>query len=204
MSTLFTISAPSGAGKTSLVKKLLECTNNIKVSVSHTTRKPRLGEIDGVNYNFVTKEKFVQMLKNNIFLEHAQVFDNYYGTSQEWLTKQLGLGNDIILEIDWQGAKQVKHLNPATVGIFILPPSRTILEERLRGRGTDNDKIISQRLQGAIEEISHYTDSDYLIVNDDFEQALQDLQTIVNSQRLCQTEQVSKLNDILTELLGNN
>ncbi|MDM8566221.1 guanylate kinase [Candidatus Halobeggiatoa sp. HSG11] len=204
MSTLFTISAPSGAGKTSLVKKLLECTNNIKVSVSHTTRKPRPGEIDGVNYNFVTEEKFVQMLKNNVFLEHAQVFDNYYGTSQEWLTEQLENGIDIILEIDWQGAKQVKHLNPATVGIFILPPSRAILEERLRGRGTDNEEIINQRLQGAIKEISHYTDSDYLVVNDDFEQALQDLQIIVYSQRLRQVEQANKLDGMLTKLLESS
>ncbi|MCK5877036.1 MAG: guanylate kinase [Candidatus Marithrix sp.] len=202
MSTLFTISAPSGAGKTSLVKNLLENTDNIKVSVSHTTRKPRSGEIDGINYNFITEEIFVQMLENNLFLEHAQVFGNYYGTSQQWLTKQLEMGNDIILEIDWQGAKQVKSLNPATVGIFILPPSRAILENRLRGRGTDSEDIIAQRLQGSIEEISHYADSDYLVVNNDFEQAVQDLQIIINSQHLCQVEQANKLDNMLMELLS--
>jgi guanylate kinase len=201
MGTLFTISAPSGAGKTSLVKKLLECTDNLKVSVSHTTRKPRAGEIDGINYNFVTEIEFSQMLENNLFLEHAKVFNNYYGTSQKWLTKQLDIGIDIVLEIDWQGAEQVKRLNPATVGIFILPPSRSVLEERLRGRGTDNDEIIEQRLCGAIEEISHYINSDYLIVNDDFDMALQDLQTIIHSQRLRQTMQIPKLNKMLAELL---
>ncbi len=202
MSTLFTISAPSGAGKTSLVKQLLKYIDNIKVSVSHTTRKPRSGEIDGINYNFITKANFSQMLENNLFLEHAKVFDNYYGTSQEWLTEQLNLGIDIILEIDWQGAQQVKRLNPATVSIFILPPSLIILEERLRGRGTDSDDIIEKRLQGAIEELSHYTEGDYLVVNDNFETAMQDLQTIVKNQRLRQSVQAVKFNGILTELLG--
>ncbi len=202
MSTLFTISAPSGAGKTSLVKNLLEQIDNIKVSVSHTTRKPRSGEVDGINYNFVTKDKFIQMLDKGIFLEHAEVFGNYYGTSQEWLTEQLDIGIDIILEIDWQGAEQVKQLNPATVGIFILPPSRAILEERLRGRGTDSDEIITQRLQGAITEINHYDESDYLIINDDFDRALIDLQIVINSQRLCQTQQTVKLDRMLAELLG--
>jgi len=201
MSTLFTISAPSGAGKTSLVKRLLECTDNLKVSVSHTTRKPRSGEIAGVNYNFITVADFSQMLENNLFLEHAKVFDNYYGTSQEWLTEQLNLGIDIILEIDWQGAQQVKRLNPATVSIFILPPSRVILEERLRGRDTDSDAVIEQRLQGAIEELSHYTEGDYLVVNDNFETAMRDLTAIINSQRLRQAEQSVKLHGMLTELL---
>ena len=202
MSTLFTISAPSGAGKTSLVKKLVEQADNIKVSVSHTTRKPRPGEVDGVNYNFVTKDQFIQMLEKGVFLEHAEVFGNYYGTSQQWLTGQLDMGTDIILEIDWQGAKQVKQLNPATVGIFILPPSRMVLEERLRGRGTDSNEVIAQRLQGAIEEISHYNESDYLIVNNHFDKALKDLQIVIDSQHLCQTQQTVKLDTMLVELLG--
>ncbi len=202
MSTLFTISAPSGAGKTSLVKKLVEQADNIKVSVSHTTRKPRPGEVDGVNYNFVTKDQFSQMLEKGVFLEHAEVFGNYYGTSQQWLTEQLDMGTDIILEIDWQGAKQVKQLNPTTVGIFILPPSKMVLEERLRGRGTDSNEVIAQRLQGAIEEISHYNESDYLIVNNHFDKALKDLQIVIDSQRLCQTQQTIKLDKMLVELLG--
>ncbi len=201
MSTLFTISAPSGAGKTSLVKKLIEQIDNTKVSISHTTREPRPGEVDGVNYNFVTKDKFIQMLEKGVFLEHAEVFGNYYGTSQEWLTEQLNNGIDIILEIDWQGAKQVKQLNPATVGIFILPPSRVILEERLRSRDTDSDEVIMQRLQGAVQEISHYDENDYLIVNDNFDKAIADLQIVIKSQRLCKTQQEIKLNEMLTELV---
>ncbi|HHB91695.1 MAG TPA: guanylate kinase [Thioploca sp.] len=202
MSTLFTVSAPSGAGKTSLLKKLIEQIDNTKVSVSHTTRKPRPGEVDGVNYNFVTKDQFIQMLEKGMFLEHAEVFGNYYGTSQKWLTEQLDNGIDIILEIDWQGARQVKQANPATIGIFILPPSRVVLEERLRNRDTDSDEVIAQRLQAAVQEISHYDEYDYLIVNDDFDKAVADLQTVIKSQRLCKTQQAIKLNEMLTELVS--
>jgi guanylate kinase len=200
--TLFIISAPSGAGKTSLVKALLECTDNIQVSVSHTTRQSRPGEVDGVHYHFVTENDFLDILKQNLFLEHAQIYDHYYGTSQQWLMKQLNIGIDIILEIDWQGAQQVRRLMPDAVGIFILPPSRQALEERLRERGKDSEEVITKRLRGAIDEISHYVEFDYLVVNDDFDTALSDLQTIVYSQRLAQLVQTSKLEKWLTELLN--
>jgi len=200
--TLFIISAPSGAGKTSLVKALLENTDNIKVSISHTTRQPRPGEVDGVHYHFVMENDFLDMLTQNLFLEHAQIYDHYYGTSQQWLREQLNAGTDIILEIDWQGAEQVRRLMPDAMGIFILPPSRLALEERLRERGKDSEEVIAKRLQGAIDEISHYVEFDYLVVNDDFEQARSDLQTIVYSQRLAQLVQSSKLERLLIELLN--
>jgi guanylate kinase len=200
--TLFTISAPSGAGKTSLVKALLENVDNITVSVSHTTRQPRPGETNGIHYHFVPKDEFMEMLRANLFLEHAQIYDHYYGTSQTWLMEQLNAGIDVILEIDWQGAQQVRRLKPDMVGIFILPPSREALEQRLRERGKDSEAVIAKRLQGAIDEISHYVEFDYLVVNDDFEIARQDLQTIVYSQRLSQLIQAAKLKDLLTDLLS--
>ena len=165
---LYTFSAPSGAGKTSLVKALIENTDNIQVSVSHTTRQARQGEQDGIHYHFVTKAEFMEMLGNNLFLEHAQVFDNYYGTSKKELVKQLNSGIDVILEIDWQGAQQIRHLHPEVVSIFILPPSRSVLEQRLRGRDTDSEAVIAKRLRGAVEEMRHAVEFDYLVVNDDF------------------------------------
>jgi len=195
--TLYTISAPSGAGKTSLVKALVENTENIQVSVSHTTRLPRSGEKDGVNYHFVTEAEFMQNLANNLFLEHAKVFNHYYGTSQSWLMEQLNAGIDVVLEIDWQGAQKVRQLKQDTIGIFILPPSRAILEKRLRERDTDNDQVIAQRLHGAAVEMSHYTEFDYLVINDDFSQALRDLQHIVYSQRLRQPVQALRFKNLL-------
>lgn len=200
--TLYTISAPSGAGKTTLVKALLESSDNIRVSVSHTTRQPRSGEINGVNYHFVSKDEFSRMLENNLFLEYARVFDNYYGTSQGWLEVQLNAGIDVILEIDWQGAQQVRGLMPDTVSIFILPPSRQALEQRLHYRGKDSDEVIAKRLRGAVEEMSHCGEFDYLVVNDDLNQALRDLQYIVHSQRLRQVAQAVKLDGLLTDLLS--
>lgn len=200
--TLYLIAAPSGAGKTSLVKALLEKTPNLKVSVSHTTRPPRVGEKDGVNYHFVSKTEFLQMLSDKVFLEHAQVFDNYYGTSLKWLTEQLNTGTDVILEIDWQGAQQVRRLKPDTVSIFILPPSRAALEQRLRYRGKDSEAVIAKRLRGAVEEMSHYIEFDYLVVNDDFDQALKDLQAIIQSQGLKQAAQAIKLEGLLNDLLN--
>ncbi len=200
--TLFTISAPSGAGKTTLVKALVESTDKIKVSVSHTTRKPRPGEKNNVNYHFVTEEEFMHKLTCNLFLEHAQIYDHYYGTSQKLLIEQLNAGIDVILEIDWQGAQQVHRLKPDTVGIFILPPSRAALEKRLRKRGKDSEEVIAKRLRGAVDEISHYVEFDYLVVNDDFSKALKDLQVIVHSQRLRQLAQAPKLEGLLTELLN--
>jgi guanylate kinase len=200
--TLFTITAPSGAGKTTLVKALVENTDNIQVSVSHTTRQPRLGEINGVNYHFVTEAEFLHMLECNLFLEQAKIYENYYGTSQKWLTEQLEAGIDVILEIDWQGAQQVRRLMPDTVGIFILPPSTQTLEKRLRHRGKDSDEVIAKRLRCAVDEISHYVEFDYLVVNDDFSTALTNLQTIVRSQRLRQVVQAAKLTTLLTGLLN--
>lgn len=200
--TLYTICAPSGAGKTTLVKALVESIDNIKVSVSHTTRKSRTGEKNGVNYNFVTKTEFMEMLNSNCFFEHAQVFGHYYGTSQQWVLEQLNTGVDVILEIDWQGAQQVRRLKPDTVGIFILPPTRAALEERLRNRGKDSDSVIALRLRGATLEMSHYVEFDYLVVNDIFSNALKDLQTIIFSQRLRQVRNAPKIAGLLTELLA--
>ena len=199
---LFAIAAPSGAGKTSLVNALVASMDGLTVSVSHTTRKPRPGEKNGVNYHFITEEDFIHMLTCNLFLEHAQVYDHYYGTSQKWLLERLHTGTDVILEIDWQGAQQVRRLKPDAVTIFILPPSREILEQRLRNRGQDSETIIAQRLQGAFDEISHYVEFDYLVVNDDFSQALKDLQAIVHSRRLTQLAQAPKLEKLLTDLLS--
>ncbi|MDH5370972.1 MAG: guanylate kinase, partial [Gammaproteobacteria bacterium] len=177
LGTLFVISAPSGAGKTSLVKALLEQTNDIGVSVSHTTRLKREGEQDGVDYHFVDKESFISMVEQGAFLEHAQVFDNYYGTAVTNIETKLNQGEDVILEIDWQGAAQVRKQLPYAVNIFILPPSQAALEERLRGRGQDSDEIIARRMRDAKSETSHYSEYDYLVVNDDFESALTELKS---------------------------
>jgi len=200
--TLFIISAPSGAGKTTLVKALVDNTDDIKVSVSHTTRQPRLGEQNGVNYHFVSEDEFMLMLEHNVFLEHAQVYEHYYGTSQKWLQEQLDAGIDVILEIDWQGAQQIVRLKPDSVSLFILPPSRAVLEQRLRQRGKDSDEVIAKRLRGAVDEMSHYAEFDYLVINDDFDKALSDLQTIVYSQRLTQVIQAQKIEQMLSDLLN--
>jgi len=200
--TLFIISAPSGAGKTSLVKALLDSTPEIKVSVSYTTRAMRPGEVNGVNYHFVTRDAFIERMEQGDFLESAEVFGNFYGTSQDWVKKQLASGGDIILEIDWQGAQQVRKLMPAAVSIFILPPSRKTLLERLRGRGQDNEEVIAKRYAEAVNEMSHYAESDYLVINDDFQKALQDLKAIVHSQRLRQDRQDQVHQKLITELLS--
>jgi len=200
--TLYVIAAPSGAGKTSLVKALIESLEHIRVSVSYTTRAPRPGEQDGVNYHFISHEQFEKMLDASEFLEHAQVFDNYYGTGQAWVDSQLKKGVDVILEIDWQGAQQIRRLHPDCASIFILPPSRETLEQRLRQRNQDSDAIIARRMQGAVEEMSHYVEFDYLVINDDFQTALADLQAIVKSHRLQQRLQNEKLKHLLVDLLA--
>lgn len=182
---LFVISAPSGAGKTSLVKALVEGLGGIQVSVSHTTRPQRPGEVDGINYHFINKEAFLGMLEETRFLEHAQVFDNYYGTSQDWVEETLAKGIDVILEIDWQGAEQIRKIMDCRF-IYILPPSLAALEQRLQGRGQDSADVIAKRMAKAQAEISHYPESDYLVVNDDFQQALNELKAIVLSER-CRT-----------------
>jgi guanylate kinase len=200
--TLFTVSAPSGAGKTSLVNALLERCKNLLVSVSHTTRPMRPGETDGVNYHFVPEKDFLAMLERAEFLEHARVFGNLYGTSGVWVEQQLKRGQDIILEIDWQGAQQVKRLLPQTRAIFILPPSREALQQRLNRRGQDDPGIIETRMNVAVEEMSHYVESDYLVVNNDFDRALDELQSIVASHRLLTSRQQDVLCDMLQELLN--
>lgn len=199
---LFVIAAPSGAGKTSLVKALVENTENICVSISHTTRPMRPGEMDGINYHFVSRAQFLQMVAHNQFLEHAQVFDNYYGTSQQWVVQQLKTGIDVVLEIDWQGALQVRKLKPDCIGIFILPPSQTELEQRLRQRGQDSEIVIARRMEQAIDELTHYIEFDYLVVNQDFNTALSDLQSIVRSQRLTHRIQAAKQEYLLKSLLA--
>lgn len=200
--TLFIIAAPSGAGKTSLVKELVEQVDDLIVSVSHTTRSPRPGEQDGVNYHFVTQDAFLGMMERGDFLEHAKVFDNYYGTSQGWVEEQLNVGKDVILEIDWQGARQVRCIMPDCIGIFILPPSRQTLEDRLRSRGQDSEEIIARRMQDARNEISHYGEFDYLVVNDDFETALVDLAAIIRDRRNTIAVQSAKLESLLADLLA--
>lgn len=199
--TLFTISAPSGAGKTTLVNALVADTEALSVSVSHTTRPIRPGEQDGVNYHFVGEQAFIEMLESNEFLEHARVFGNLYGTSQAGIEEQLASGLDVILEIDWQGAQQVKRLQPDSCAIFILPPSRATLRERLTGRGQDDASVIAARTAEAIAEMSHYVESDYLLVNEDFETALSQLRAIIASQRLRTERQQRSLQELLTDLL---
>ena len=199
---LYIISAPSGAGKTSLVKQLRAETNDLAVSVSHTTRAMRLGETDAVDYFFVAVEQFKTMIAEQAFLEHAQVFDNFYGTAQQTVENNLAQGLDVILEIDWQGAAQVKRMLPDCVSIFILPPSIEILRQRLQNRGQDNDDIIARRMRDAVTEMSHYSEFDYLIVNDDFNLALNQLKSIIIANRLQQKRQQSLLAPLLNDLLN--
>ena len=199
--TLYTVSAPSGAGKTSLVHALVEHTDGVQVSVSHTTRAKRPGEVDGVNYHFVSQERFAEMLGAGDFLEHAQVFTNYYGTSARWVEATLASGSDVILEIDWQGAAQVRRLVPDAVSVFILPPSRQSLRARLTGRGQDAEAVIDARMAEARNEISHYVESHYLIVNDVFDVALAEFQALVRAQRLALAKQADTHRELLTDLL---
>ncbi|MDR9437943.1 MAG: guanylate kinase [Halomonas sp.] len=189
--TLFIVSAPSGAGKTSLVRELIESLDGIQVSVSHTTRERREGEVDGVNYHFVDVPAFEAMIEHGDFFEYARVFDNYYGTSRRTVESMLAAGQDVILEIDWQGARQVRQQLPEAVSVFILPPSREELERRLASRGTDEHAVIARRMRDAVEEMSHHDEYDYLVVNDDFTTALRELQSLVIARRLTR-ERVSE------------
>ena len=183
LGTLFIISAPSGAGKTSLVAELLQRLENIQVSVSHTTRPSRPKETDGIDYHFITQQQFETMIEQQQFVEHAEVHSNYYGTSKEWVQNKLSKGVDVILEIDWQGAEQVRKKIPSAKSIFILPPSKQALFERLKKRGQDSGQVIEQRIAAAKEEMSHYNEADYLIINDQFELACKQLQNIVEATR---------------------
>ena len=199
--TLYIVSAPSGAGKTSLVKALIDELSFIRVSVSHTTRPMRPGEVDGINYHFTERTEFQAMIERGDFLEHAEVFGNFYGTSHPWVKQTLAQGYDLILEIDWQGAQQVRRLAPDARSIFIVPPSREALRQRLNNRGQDNGDIIDSRMQEAAAEMSHYVEYDYLIINDDFDIALSELKSIFISGRLTQTAQQQRHSQLLARLL---
>ncbi len=199
---LYTVSAPSGAGKTSLVNALVQSNPEVCVSVSHTTRPQRPGEKDGVNYHFVDHDQFEAMLAQDAFLEHARVFNNLYGTSRHWVLETLEQGLDVILEIDWQGAKQVREQLPETVSLFILPPSLASLRQRLTGRGQDNPEVIEARMNEAISEMSHFQDADYLIINDDFTTALAQFQALITSQHLRLGRQAQIHATLLRELLS--
>lgn len=198
---IFVVAAPSGAGKTTLVHALVERMNGIALTVSHTTRRPRDGEVDGMHYHFVSRERFEHLIEVDRFLEHAKVFGNYYGTSID--TVEDGLNNgDVLLEIDWQGAQQIKQRLPDAIGIFILPPSRETLEQRLRRRGKDSDEVIARRLAEAQEEMSHHDEFDYLVVNDDLATAVEDAIAIVRGARMRQPLQAERHAELLSRLLA--
>lgn len=199
-SSLFIVCAPSGAGKTSLVNALLRRDARIKLSVSYTTRSPRPGEVDGREYHFVAREQFQQMIDAGAFLECAEVHGNFYGTSQAWIKQQLSGGSDLLLEIDWQGAAQVRHLFPGCVSVFIMPPSVHSLRERLTQRGQDSEAVIERRLAAAREEIAHVGEFDYVIINQDFEVALDDLASIVRAQRLRRDGQLTRFQELFNQM----
>lgn len=199
---IFIVAAPSGAGKTSLVKALLEADSQVKLSVSYTTRAPRSGEVDGVHYHYVSLNKFMDMLNRGDFLESAEVYGNHYGTSQRWIEAQVATGVDILLEIDWQGAAQVRKLLPQAISIFILPPSPATLRERLTGRGQDSEAIIAGRLAAAREDMSHVSEFDYVIINDDFATAGLELQAVVRASRLTLAKQMAKNGALIESLFA--
>ncbi|TXH69008.1 MAG: guanylate kinase [Thiothrix sp.] len=198
---LYIVSAPSGAGKTSLLNALCQQLKHLTISVSHTTRAPRPGEVDGEHYHFVSVATFQQEIEQGLFLEYAQVFDNYYGTSKTAVDSLLSARKDVILEIDWQGARQVRERAEQVISIFILPPSQASLEERLRKRQQDSEDIIQRRMRDARDEISHYPEYDYVIINDDFDDALADLVAIFRSERLRLKRQVLHHASLLAELV---
>lgn len=198
---LYIISAPSGAGKTSLVSALVSSSSEISACISHTTRPKRPGEHNGVDYYFVDKDEFDRILEEDGFLEHALVFDNYYGTSIEALEVELNTGRDVVLEIDWQGARQVRKKFYDSLSIFIVPPSHDELEQRLKRRGEDDEETVNRRMRDAVAEISHYNEYDYLIINDDFRTALADIQAIFRTNRLKTNVQASSNPALMDDLL---
>jgi guanylate kinase len=198
--SIFLIAAPSGAGKSSLVKALLNKDARLHLSVSHTTRTPRQGEQDGREYHFISRDQFNAMREAKEFLESAEVYGNGYGTSAKWIRNELAQGNDVLLEIDWQGAQQVRTLFPACVDIFILPPSLESLEQRLIGRGTDTKEVISRRLAAAHEDLSHAGEFEYVIINDQFSDAVDDLAAVVRSGRCRRQQQFLRRPPIMTTL----
>lgn len=199
--TLYVISAPSGGGKTSLVNALIKDGSDLCVSVSHTTRQPRVGEKEAIDYFFVNEATFQEHQKKNLFLEYAKVYDHYYGTSKEWVMQQLEAGKDVVLEIDWQGARKIKAQMPC-VSIFILPPSLESLSVRLQERGQDDEAVIQARMKKASEEMSHYPEYDYVVINDDFDSAIEDLQAILRTQKLRASTQQSRYGHVFARLLS--
>tara|TARA_Y100000389_G_scaffold2580_1_gene2556 strand:- start:540 stop:1166 length:627 start_codon:yes stop_codon:yes gene_type:complete len=208
MSNLFIIAAPSGCGKTTLVDALLKDSKDLYLSVTHTTRKPRVGEVDGINYHFIKKTNFRKMIHNNEFVEHAEVFGNLYGSSREKIEENLNKNIDVILEIDWQGARQVKANMPNAISIFILPPSKKSLHERLMRRGQDDGETIKNRMADAVNQMKHYEEFDYLVINDIFDEALSNIKTIIhntnkdfNKSELTLEKQALRHKYLLKELL---
>lgn len=203
--TLYIVSAPSGAGKSSLIQALLKTQPlyDTQVSISHTTRAVRPGEKHGDHYFFVSKEEFCAMIGNDEFLEHAEVFGNYYGTSREAIEQVLASGVDVFLDIDWQGAQQIRKKMPQARSIFVLPPSKDELDRRLRGRGQDSEEVIAKRMAQAVAEMTHFAEYDYLIVNDDFDLALSDLKTIIRAERLRLSRQKLRHDGLITKLLAD-
>lgn len=202
--SLFIITAASGTGKTSLVKQLIATTNDLAVSISHSTRQPRPGEVDGQDYHFVSRDVFTAMIKQAEFLEHADVFDNFYGTAQSTVEFMLNNGLDVILEIDWQGALQVKKLRPDATTIFILPPDRQSLRQRLSNRGQDSADVIEKRLAGSVKEMSQYVNFDYIVINDNFDVALAELKAIIIANRLTLAKQQQRHANRIEQLLSDS
>ena len=198
---LFVVSAASGTGKTSLVKALLERVSNLHVSVSHTTRDQRTGELDGVHYHFTSKELFLSQVNQGGFIEFAEVFGNYYGTAQTTVKDQLAQGHDVLLEIDWQGAEQVRKLFPESKQVFILPPTQFDLRQRLSNRGTDSVEVIERRLSSAVEDMQQFVNFDFIIINDDFNKALHDLESIINANRLTLIQQANRHQTMIQNLI---
>ena len=198
---LFIVAAPSGAGKTTLVRLLLENDSQIGVSISHTTRHPRQGEENGREYHFVDVPAFLEMVDRGGFLEWAEVHGNYYGTSKQWIASEMAAGRDVLLEIDWQGAQQVRKVFPEAIGIFVLPPSMPVLEARLSGRGTDSAEVIARRIAAARDEMRHVDEFDYVIINDDLQQASRDLQSVISACRLRYTNQRQRHTSLFASLL---
>lgn len=197
---LFVVSAPSGAGKTSLVHALLNINPQIDLSISYTTRAPRPGETDGKDYHFVSRETFLAMAERGEFLESAEVYGNLYGTSQTWISQRNTQGRDVLLEIDWQGAAQVRQLFPACISIFILPPSMEALEQRLKWRGKDNEEVIAKRLAAVHGDVAHVAEFDYVIINDNLNQALRELDAVVLSTKLRCTSQLTRHQKLINQL----
>jgi guanylate kinase len=199
---LFVIAAPSGAGKTSLVRALMQLRPALRFSISYTTRKQRPNERHSHDYFFVDRAEFERMVAAGDFLEHARVFDNYYGTSRQQVEQLLDASQDVLLEIDWQGAQQIRRALPECRSIFVLPPSREALEQRLRGRGTDSDEVIARRLRDSLADLSHWSEFDYIVVNDDFDRATEDLQAVVSGQGEHLRRDRPELRELLARLLA--